>query len=159
VSEPNTAEPNATEEPPPRGEIEQWVYMGVHPTAAGTHLWRTPNNEQLAYKKLTSRAIGGVHTLRVERKDDHIYVLGGDVPRWSGEFAEDSAAIQLQAASREDALRIKRLMNNTSRMQTIDDALAPLLEIASSLPIHTDRDTLVQYVTRRIYAAQRKRKS
>jgi hypothetical protein len=148
VSDTDEASSETTE---PEYTPEQWVYLGVHPDKSTSYMWRTPTEETLVYahKDMRSRALGGVHVIAVRRVDEHIYVSGG--PSWTGEWAEDSAQIQLTSERREANLRAKKLLANTSRLATIDEALAPLLEVASrTMPL--DRDTLVTYVTRRLYA-------
>jgi hypothetical protein len=123
VSDTDEASSETTE---PEYTPEQWVYLGVHPDKSTSYMWRTPTEETLVYahKDMRSRALGGVHVIAVRRVDEHIYVAN---------------------------LRAKKLLANTSRLATIDEALAPLLEVASrTMPL--DRDTLVTYVTRRLYA-------
>lgn len=138
----------------PEFVTERWVYLGPHGGSA-SHVWRDPSEQKLVYDKLKARIFGGIYSVQVRRQDDSVRVLR-DVT-WTGERAEDAAAIEVQARKTEVMNARIRLEKNSSRHATIDEAIEPLIEIAANLISTTDRAALAEYVTSKIHAARRKR--
>jgi hypothetical protein len=131
---------------------EEWTYMGPSSTTTGAFVWRDGDGHRMVYKKFRARVFGGLHTIRVERVDSHTYVSGE--PVYTGRQSEDAGQIQITALDVERRLRTKRLEANTSRTQTIDEAIAPLLELAGGIRSMSDRRALLDYITARVYTAK-----
>lgn len=141
----------------PEFSDEEWVFLGPSPAEAGVYRWRDGNGELLAYDKFKARVFGGIYTVKVLRTPpDGVRVRLTNT--FTGRRAEDCAIIEVQALRVEDSWRIKRLEANAKRTANIDEAIAPLLELAASLPIMSDRGALLHYVTGKVYAATKKKK-
>jgi hypothetical protein len=132
---------------------EEWTYLGPHPTMAASFRWRDAGGSILTYGKLRGRVFGAVYEVQVQRgPEDSIRVLRDT--KWAGRMAEDSATIEVQALEIEARLKVKRLEANTSRTATIDEAIAPLLELAGAIKAMSDRRALLDYITARVYQAK-----
>jgi hypothetical protein len=141
------------EQEEPEFEVEEWVYLGPHSTMAASYRWRDPNGQVLTYGKLRGRVFGAIYQIRVQRgPEDNVRVLRETT--WAGRMAEDAATIEARALEVEARLKVKRLEANTSRTATIDEAIAPLLELAGSIKSMSDRRALLDYITARVYQAK-----
>ncbi len=134
---------------------ERWVFLGQSPSKPNSFRWRDEAGQVLHFGKVKGRIPGGIYTVQVHRCGAEDMSAMQD-PSWTGERAEDAAAIQLTAKRVEDAHRRKAMEKNTSRMADIDEALAPLLELAAPL-LTADRETLLAYVTRKVWAQPTRR--
>jgi hypothetical protein len=130
---------------------EEWVYLGqCRLQGGGTgHEWRTPDGKPVVYAKLKARVLGGVYQLNVRRTDERVTVQPGTLS-YSGHQVEDAAAIQLIGMEAERKIKVKRLEANTSRTAQLDEALAPLLELARGLKTYSDRRALLDYVASKV---------
>lgn len=134
---------------------EEWTYIGVSPT--GGQLWRDPYGETLNYAKLKGRIYGGIYLAQVARgpEPDRVSVLID--PPWSGRRAEDAAAIEVTARRREVEAAAQRMHRNASRTATLDVMIAPIVDLAAGMIKTTDRTALIEYISAKVYGAQRPR--
>jgi hypothetical protein len=140
----------------PEPAAETWTYGGIRAGKDGKrrHAWLDPGGEELLFTSAGGRpAIGGLYTARVTRGDDGITLHG--TPEYTGSQAGPAARQALWTAhtlalTRLETLRAER---DAARRSALDEALAPLLELAASLRTGAQRDALAAYVLRRLHEA------
>ncbi len=134
---------------------ERWVYLGQyqHGTKIG-HAWRDAAGETRRFQKVKGRIHGAYYQVQVVRAADSISVYGEAV--YLGDWAPDRAQIQLEAEERLRRIKVGQLERSTTRSAALDEALEPLLEIATRL-LPDERRALVDYVTAKVYGAKRVR--
>lgn len=129
---------------------EEWVYLGP---MKGGFRWRDDvRGETYAFGKVKGRVFGGIYRIQALRADGDALSALPDAA-WTGRRAEDAAQVEVRARAAETALALKRREASASRTQLLDDAVAPLVAIASGLMSSTDRAALIQYVTAKVYGA------
>jgi hypothetical protein len=133
---------------------ERWVYLGVRQGRGSTtyYAWRDEAGDELGYDKVKARVFGGIHTVQVSRIDERVTVRS-DTVRFTGDRADDAAAIEINALQRERELALIRLERNAKRTKTIDDALTSVLEIAQGLKTYSDRRALLDYISSKVHSA------
>ena len=140
----------------PEPAAETWTYGGIRAGKDGKrrHAWLDPGGEELLFASAGGRpAIGSLYTARVTRGDDGITLHG--TPEYTGSQADQAARRALWTAhtlaqTRLETLRAER---DAARRSALDEALAPLLELAAPLRTGAQRDALAAYVLRRIHEA------
>lgn len=142
------------QETEPEFVTEEWTYLGPHPT--GGFMWRDASGAMLTYSKVRARVFGAVYNVKVQRGPGDSVRVHREV-MWAGRMAEDAATIEARALDTEARQKVKRLEASTSRTSTLDEAIAPLLELAAGMRNMSDRRALLDYVTSRVYAAKKER--
>lgn len=128
------------------------VFIGPH--ERGGWAWRREGEQGLSiWKKLRGRVPGGIYTVDAKSAgESSLFVLPATL-RYTGENADDAAALQLEARDAEARIALKRLETNTSRTGVIDETLGDLLELAGKLKTYDQRFALAQYVRDQIMKA------
>lgn len=138
--------------PGPEPAAELWTYGGVRVGRAGkrVHAWITLSGEELWYTKFGAAAVGSQYTVTVTRHDGTNTVHGA--PEYSGpagpETRRDLQAAHAIAQARLASIRAER---SDARRSALDQAIAPLLDIAGTLRTSADRDALAAYVIRKLH--------
>lgn len=138
---------------------ERWTYIGrrLSPRGKPMLVWLDTDGEKHWFA-LTGRikmpVVGGVYQLPVNRQPDG----GGLRSRLSqAEFQEvhhDNVHIgRWQTADLTAATELARIRLEASarRRNALDEALAPVLDIATGLRSYADKETLARYAARRIH--------
>jgi hypothetical protein len=131
----------------PEPAAETWTYGGIRAGKDGKrrHAWLDPGGEELLFASAGGRpAIGSLYTARVTRGDDGITLHG--TPEYTGSQAGPAAHQALWTAPTLAQTRLETL-------RALDEALAPLLELAAPLRTGAQRDALAAYVLRKIHEA------
>lgn len=138
---------------------ETWVYLGTRldRDKKAVHAWRDNDGETRIFGKLKAAVVGGGYTIDVERRDDGGVTVSPSTLSYIGACAADLDAIVLEHRAALKALEAARLERSTARRDVLEDAIAPLLELASRTQSHAGKAALVEYVTRRIYEQGRSR--
>ena len=124
-------------------------------TASGGTPGPAPGGEELLFASAGGRpAIGSLYTARVTRSDDGITLHG--TPGYTGSQAGQAARQALRAAHALAQTRLETLPaeRDAARRSALDEALAPLLELAAPLRTRAQRDALAAYVLRRLHEAR-----
>jgi hypothetical protein len=145
----------------PEPVTETWTYGGIRADKDGKkwHAWTDPAGEEHWFARTGSRmAVGSCYTAKVTRRDDGISLHG--TPEYAGSQAsqETRAALWTQhtlAQTRIEALRAER---DAARRNALDEAIAPLLELAGPLRTGAQRDALAAYVIRKLHSTWNTRK-
>jgi hypothetical protein len=130
---------------------EVWVYAGRRDSDGKKYYaWQDPHGQERYYAKVPALTVGGKYTLRVTRHGDRVSVYPD--PRYTGEQVDqptrremealDIAATAILAAATRD--------RNDARRKALDDAVAPLAQIAAKLRFGHERDAFLAYVIRRL---------
>lgn len=132
---------------------EVWTYHGRR-AHQGKRLsaWLDAHGRQRLYVKLPALGIGGKYTIAVRRDGDRVYVHGE--PRYTGQRADETTRRHLEALDVIAAAELATAARdrNDARRKALDDAIAPLAELAGKLAFGHERDALLAHVIRRITA-------
>jgi hypothetical protein len=146
----------------PEPVTEMWTYGGIRADKDGKkwHAWVDPAGEEHWFARTGSRmAVGRRYTAQVTRRDDGAITLHG-TPEYAGSQADGETRAALWTAhtlaqTRIEALRAER---DAARRNALDEAIAPLLELAAPLRTGAQRDALAAYVLRKLHNAWTTRK-
>ena len=146
----------------PEPVTETWTYGGIRADKDGKkwHAWTDPAGEEHWFARTGSRmAVGSCYTARVTRRDGGAITLHG-TPEYAGSQVgqETRAALWTEhtlAQTRIEALRAER---DAARRSALDEAIAPLLELAAPLRTGAQRDALAAYVIRKLHNSWAARK-
>lgn len=143
--------PSVENEPQPHSEV--WVHGGTRLDRKGvkTHAWvHVLDGEEMLFPRDGSFAVGGEYTVKVVRHNDGHATLYGNPSflrvhddrkrRERLEAAHKAAEITWSAAARERAAK---------RASALDDAMAPLIRAAESVP-PSQRDAFLALVIRKL---------
>jgi hypothetical protein len=148
----------------PEPTAETWTYGGIRADKDGKkwHAWVDPAGEEHWFARTGGgrMAVGSHYTAQVTRRDGGGISLHG-TPEYAGSQAgrESRAALQTEhtvAQTRIEALRAER---DAARRNALDEAIAPLLELAAPLRTGAQRDALAAYVLRQLHSAWNPRKT
>lgn len=135
---------------------ETWVYAGERVAKAGkrAHVWIDQDGAgvELWYANYKTIVVGGRYEIGVERTEQTIRVHGK--PRYIGlhEDNELRARLEVQHLAARNQLTDATRQRNDARQKALDDALAPLLALASKCSPF-EREALLAHIIRRITAA------
>lgn len=146
----------------PEPVTETWTYGGIRADKGGKkwHAWVDQAGEEHWFAKAGGRmAVGSRYTAQVTRPDGRAITLHG-TPEYAGSQAGRQTRAALQTAhtlaqTRIEALRAER---DAARRNALDEAIAPLLELAAPLRTGAQRDALAAYVIRKLHSAWNPRK-
>jgi hypothetical protein len=142
----------------PEPAQERWTYAGVRVLdGKRQHAWLDPTGEELLFARTGgSMAVGSHYTAQVIRRDDGRITLRG-TPIYAGSAAGEATRLALWAkhTAAQTRLELIRAERNAARRNALDEALAPLLEVAAGLRTSAERDALAAYILRRIQHAWR----
>lgn len=135
---------------------ELWTYGGLRVGRGGKryHAWRpperTPENLGLFATLRGSYVVGSVYEARVEREDDGITVIGQ--PQWQQQSENPELRAELEVAHRAARTTLDRraLESRAKRNSALDEAIAPLVELARKRPSN-QRDAFATYVLRKLH--------
>ena len=138
--------------PSPEPAEETWTYAGVRVSTEGKrqHAWLDPSGEELLFRRAGgSMAVGSHYTALVIRRDDGSIALRG-TPVYVGSAADEATRRGLWAehTTAQTRLELLRAERNAARRNALDEALAPLVEVAAGLRTSAERDALAVYVLR-----------
>lgn len=133
---------------------ESWTYLGVRVDDKGKpiHAWRDSARVTRLFTALKASVVGGGYSLDVEHKDGDGVVVSPSTMKFMGVHAPDADVIQLEHKAAQKRLEAARLERSGSRHDALEEAIAPLLELAGRTKSHASKAALVDYVTRRIYS-------
>jgi hypothetical protein len=134
---------------------ETWTYGGTRAGKDGKkwHAWLDAAGEEHWFARTggSRMAVGSRYTAQVTRRDD-----GGISLHGTPEYARSQAGEETRrslwtehtlAQTRIEALRAER---DAARRNALDEAIAPLLELAAPLRTGAQRDALAAYVIRKL---------
>ena len=132
---------------------ELWTYGGVRVSSRGqrVYAWIDQVGEELWFPKTGTRAaVGSQYKVTVKRADGVTSIIG--TPQYAGRACDDDLRRQLWAQHSAAATRLEliRAERSDARRNALDEAVAPLLEIARTLRTTAERDALAVYVIRKI---------
>jgi hypothetical protein len=140
--------------PSPEPAAEVWTYGGVRAGKDGkrVHAWIDPGGEELWFARVRAAAIGSQYTVSVTRREDTVTVHG--TPQYAGSDTDPGTRRALWAADSVAQARLAglRAERSDARRNALDEAIAPLLEIARPLRTGAERDALAAYVIRKLHA-------
>jgi hypothetical protein len=148
----NEPEPERAPEP----VAETWTYGGIRAGKDGKrrYAWLDPGGDELLFASTGGRpAIGSLYTARVTRTDSGITLHG--TPEYTGSQAspETRQALWAKHTLAQTRLETLRAERDAARRNALDEALAPLLELAAPLRTGAQRDALAAYVIRKLHEA------
>jgi hypothetical protein len=140
----------------PEPAAETWTYGGIRAGKDGKRrqAWLDPGGEELLFASAGGRpAIGSLYAARVTRGDGGVTLHG--TPEYTGSQADQTVrqALWTAHALAQTRLETLRAERDAARRSALDEALAPLLELAAPLRTGAQRDALAAYVLRRIHEA------
>ncbi len=133
---------------------ETWTYGGIRADKHGKrwHAWLdTAGDEHWFSRTGGQMAVGSHYTVQVSRHDGTLTLHG--IPGYAGTRADQDTRRTLWtehtlAQTRIETLRAER---NDARRNALDEAIAPLLELAAPLRTGAQRDALAAYVIRKLH--------
>jgi hypothetical protein len=134
---------------------ETWTYGGVRVGQGGKRLfaWVDAGGEELLFSRTGARmAVGSQYTVRVSRRGT--ITLHG-TPAYAGSAADEATrrAVWAEHTVAQTRLEMIRAERSAARRSALDEALAPLLELAAPLRTSAERDALAAYVLRKLHNA------
>ena len=146
----------------PEPAAETWTYGGIRADKDGKkwHAWVDPAGEEHWFARTGSRmAVGSRYTAQVTRRDGGAISLHG-TPEYAGSQADGETRAALWTAHTLAQTRIETLRaeRDAARRNALDEAIAPLLELAAPLRTGAQRDALAAYVLRNLHNAWTTRK-
>jgi hypothetical protein len=136
---------------------ETWTYAGVRVSRDGKrrHAWLDPSGEELTSSRTGgSMAVGSHYTVTVTRSDK---VIIHGTPVYAGSAAGQATrrALWAEHTAAQTRLELIRAERNAARRNALDEALAPLVELAAGLRTSAERDAFAVYVLRQLQNAWR----
>jgi hypothetical protein len=147
----------------PEPAAETWTYGGIRADKDGKkwHAWVDPAGEEHWFGRTGSSrmAVGSRYIAQVTRGDGGAITLHG-TPAYTGSQADGETRQALWrehtlAQTRIETLRAER---DAARRNALDEAIAPLLDLAAPLRTGAQRDALAAYVLRKLHNAWAARK-
>lgn len=140
----------------PEPATETWTYGGVRVGKGGKrlHAWLDASGEELLFSRTGARmAVGSQYTVSVSRHDETITLHGA--PAYASSAAGEATRRAVWAAHTVAQTRLEmiRAERSAARRSALDEALAPLLELAGPLRTSAERDALAAYVLRKLCSA------
>jgi hypothetical protein len=142
----------------PEPAAETWTYGGVRADKHGKkwHSWLDAAGEDHWFARTGggTMAIGSRYTLRVTRRDDGGITLHG-IPEYAGSEADQVTrqGLWAQHAVAQAQIEARRAERDAGRRNALDEALAPLVDLARSLRTGAQRDALTAHVIRKLHNA------
>ena len=139
----------------PERVTETWTYGGIRAGKDGKkwHAWLDQAGEEHWFARTggSRMAVGSRYTAQVTRRDDGITLHG--TPEYAGSQADREARAALWTAHTLAQTRIETLRaeRDAARRNALDEALAPLLDLAAPLRTGAQRDALAAYVIRKLH--------
>ncbi len=142
--------------PGPVPGTETWIYGGIRAGADGKrrHAWIDPAGEEHWFSRTGARmAVGSHYTVQVSRRDGTLTLHG--IPAYTGSAADESTrrALWTEHTLAQTQIEASRAERDAARGNALDEALAPLLQVAASLRTGAQRDALAAYVIRKLHNA------
>jgi hypothetical protein len=151
-----TSEPNRDEQPDAEqgdaGRAEEiWTYAGRRESSGKRYFaWQDGQGEQRYYGKVSAATVGGKYALMVTRDGERVSVY--PEPRYTGVRVDEATRREMEALDIAAAaiLAAQARDRNDSRRKALEDAIAPLAEIAAKLRFGHERDAFLAHVIRRL---------
>jgi hypothetical protein len=140
----------------PEPATETWTYGGVRVGPGGKRVfaWLDAGGEQRLFSRTGARmAVGSQYEVRVSRGEDTLMLHG--TPAYAGSAAPEAVrrALWAEHAVAQARLEMIRAERSAARRSALDEALAPLLELAAPLRTGPERDALAAYILRKLHTA------
>ena len=114
---------------------ETWTYLGIRAGAKGrrSHAWQEPSGRVWLYNDTGSYVTGGLYAVKVDRTSER---LTRAAPEYTGQISAAVDLGELEALSKAARVKLARLARERrdGAQNALDDALEPLLAIASAQP-------------------------
>lgn len=141
---------------PPVPGTETWTYGGIRASADGKrrYAWIDPAGEEHWFSRTGAQmAVGSHYTVQVSRHDGTITLHG--TPGYAGSAADEATrrALWTEHTLAQTQIEVGRAERDAARRNALDQALAPLLEVAAGLRTGAQRDALAAYVIRKLHNA------
>ncbi|HEY2261234.1 MAG TPA: hypothetical protein VGI96_01265 [Streptosporangiaceae bacterium] len=133
--------------PAPEPAAETWTYGGIRAGKNGKkgHAWLDAAGEDHWFARTDGgrMAIGSRYGVRVTRRDDGGITVHG-TPEYAGTAADEATrqALWAEHAVAQAQIETVRAERDAARRNALDEALAPLLALASTLRTGAQRDAL-----------------
>lgn len=142
--------------PGPVPDTETWIYGGIRagPDGKRRHAWIDPAGEELWFSRTGARmAVGSHYTVQVSRHDSTLTLHG--TPEYAGSAADQATrrALWTEHTLAQTQIEASRAERDAARRNALDEALAPLLQVAAGLRTGAQRDALAAYVIRKLHNA------
>ncbi len=141
-----------SDEPARDGRVEEvWTFAGRRESDGKRYYaWQDPHGQERYYAKVPAHTIGGRYALLVTRNGDRVSVC--PEPRYTGERVDEGTRREMEALdiAASALLAAQARDRNDARRKALDDAVAPLAEIAAKLRFGHERDAFLAYVIRRL---------
>lgn len=137
------------------GQIETWRYMGRREGQSGTVYgsWQVPDRPRALLFKGAGYVIGAWYDVRVTRSPEGVTMHG--TPEYARTDHSDPCA-EWEMADKQVQVKAHRrtLERNAKRRGAVDEALAPLLELAAVMSSsYAAQEALVGYVRHQLHQA------
>jgi hypothetical protein len=142
--------------PGPVPDTETWIYGGIRAGQDGKrrHAWIDPAGQEHWFSRVGARmAVGSRYTVQVSRHDGTLTLHG--TPEYAGSAADQATrrALWTEHTLAQTQIEASRAERDAARRNALDEALAPLLEVAAGLRTGAQRDALAAYVLRKLHNA------
>jgi hypothetical protein len=142
--------------PGPVPDTETWIYGGIRAGTDGKrrHAWIDPAGQEHWFSRTGARmAVGSRYTVQVSRHDGTLTLHG--TPEYAGPAADQATrrALWAEHTLAQTQIEASRAERDAARRNALDEALAPLLEVAAGLRTGAQRDALAAYVIRKLHNA------
>ncbi|GAA1810986.1 hypothetical protein GCM10009682_35710 [Luedemannella flava] len=130
---------------------EIWTYAGRRERDGKRYYaWHDNTGQERWYAKVSAGTVGGRYALMVTRGGEHVTVY--PQPRYTSERVDEVTRREMEAfdIAAAAALAAHTRDRNDARRKALDDAVAPLAEIAAKLKFGHERDAFLAYVIRRL---------
>jgi hypothetical protein len=151
TSDPSRDEQPDAEQGSPAPVEEIWTYAGRREIDGKRYYaWQDGHGKQRYYAKVPASTVGGKYALMVTREGERVFVAP-DL-RYTGERVDEQTRREMEALDIAAATLLAAQARDRSdaRRKALEDAIAPLAEIAAKLRFGHERDAFLAYVIRRL---------
>ena len=130
---------------------EVWTYAGRRESDGKRYYaWQDGHGKERYYAKVMAGTVGGRYALMVTRDGDRVSVVPD--PRYTGDQVDEHTRREMEALdiTATAMLAAQARDRNDARRKALDDAIAPLAEIAAKLRFGHERDAFLAHVVRRL---------
>ena len=151
TDDPDRNDPQPGDEQGGAGGEEIWTYAGRREHKSKRYFaWQDSHGAERYYAKVSAGTVGGKYALIVTRDRDRVLVTP-DL-RYTGERVDEPTRREMEALdiAATALLAAQARDRNDARRKALEDAIAPLAEIAAKLNFGHERDAFLAYVIRRL---------
>jgi hypothetical protein len=135
---------------PARAE-EVWTFAGRREfDGKKYYAWQDLQGKERYFAKVQAITVGGRYTLTVGRDGDRVFINGD--ARYTGDQVDPAIRREMEALDIAASATLAALTRDRhdARRKALDDAVAPLAQIAATLRFGNERDAFLAYVIRRL---------